>query len=443
MPGTASSGQVDPLAGEIHAGTSPQRIQLMEETRRRSKAIWIASIVFAAVLLAAAAGDRWILKGLEREQPEASLTFTAPQAVPSGLKITLSLSPDYLPAATTETRKSATPVGRPLHQATVSLPIRRSSPVIGGADKVAFFNEGEIWVVNLDGGELEQLTRDGVPKTNLQWSRDGNSVYFLTGNCIQSASLGSGEIQPVLCMGDSGKLSAFQFSPDEGDLAIIFERALYVISFNLDHLLPEKAASDLLTYAKCPSLAPLTQNGRVVTVNSALWSQDRARLAILRPALDDGKLVDMVHLLEISDCGISVHKLDEFPSKRFTMSGYDTRPVLQNIAWDGWHLFALTSYRRNEGFGDLWVYNEKLYRADLINPVEGACCYRDPYFSPDGSYLLFAFQDKRLAPASKIRLYYVPLATIGTGLAYAPIPLPDGFFRDPHSQPQPVLRTAR
>ena len=298
-------------------------------------------------------------------------------------------------------------------------------------------------MVNLDGSDLQQLTQDGLSKSKLQWALSGNSVYFLSGNCIRSAHLGSLETNPVLCLEVPALLEAFQFSPDEQSLALVVHRDLYVISSDKERLNQIKTVSDLRTNAACPGLAPYVQAGRRVTVKSARWSQDSEQLAIVRPGLDDGKLVDLVHLLDITHCDQSIRRLDEFPAKRFTMSGYDATPVLQNIAWDGWKLFALISYRRNEGFGDLWVYNEDLYRADLINPIEGACCYRDPTFSPDGSYLLFAFQDKRLAPGSKIQLYYVPLATVGTGLAYAPIPLPDGFFPGPHSQPQPVLRTAR
>jgi hypothetical protein len=422
------------------------RIQVMKETRRRSKAIWITSIAFAAVILVATAGERWILGGLEQARSKVSPTSTAPTTVFSSPTLIPSPSPEYYPTVqmATETQILAPQFEEPaLHPTTGNFPPRRTAPVVGGADKVAFFNEGEIWVVNLDGGELEQLTRDGIPKSNLQWSRDGNSVYFLSNNCIQAATLGSLGTHPVLCMEGAGQLSTFQFSQGEGRLALVFDRALYILDNDQNQILSVKTLSDLWASAACPSLAPYVQNGRVVTVNSARWSQDSGQLAIVRPGLDDGKLVDMVHILDITGCESSIRRLDEFPAKRFTMSGYDTRPVLQNVAWDGWKLFALISYRRNEGFGDLWVYNEELYTADLINPVEGACCYRDPFFSPDGNYLLFAFQDKRLAPASEIRLYYVPLATVGTGLAYAPIPLPAGFFPDPHSQPQPVLRTAR
>jgi Tol biopolymer transport system component len=76
----------------------------------------------------------------------------------------------------------------------------------------------------------------------------------------------------------------------------------------------------------------------------------------------------------------------------------------------------------------------------LVNPIDKACCYRDPQFSPDGTYLLFAFQDIRDADKGITRLYYVPYGTIDTGARYEPLPLPE--FSDKKAQPQAVLRKA-
>ena len=77
-----------------------------------------------------------------------------------------------------------------------------------------------------------------------------------------------------------------------------------------------------------------------------------------------------------------------------------------------------------------------------INPINGHCCYRDPEFSPDGSYLVFAFQDMSLGFQGVIELYYIPYGTICTGLTYTPIPLPAGLFTNQRESPQPVLRPA-
>ena len=56
--------------------------------------------------------------------------------------------------------------------------------------------------------------------------------------------------------------------------------------------------------------------------------------------------------------------------------------------------------RRNSGWGELHIYNWETHKPTLtVNPIEKRCCYRDARWSPDGSYLLFAFQDEGLADA--------------------------------------------
>jgi hypothetical protein len=408
--------------------------------------VWIASIAFAAVVVVATVSGRWTYWWGDRDIPPQELP---PTPLPGIFTVQAATSTPFSkeiaqPVSLTKTPDDSSQVGRitPILPATL-LPAPRTAPVIGGADKVAFFNDGEIWVVNLDGSDLVQLTRDGEKKSHLQWRLDGNAVYYLSGECIQSVELGSPAVQTTLCLAERHVLGAFQFAPDEKRLAVVVDQGLYLIEVPSPPLHLIMTENDLKAAAPCPAIAPYQQAGRKVAVKSARWSQDGDRLAIIRPGVDDGKLVDLVHLLDISQCETSVRRLDEFPGKRFNMAGYDLTPVLQNIAWDGDQLFALVSYRRNEGFGDLWIYNTGLHRSDLINPVDTVCCYRDPVFSPDGRYLLFAFQDKGLAPGGKILLYHVPLATIGTGLDYPAIPLPDAFFPDLHAQPEPALRTAR
>jgi len=82
------------------------------------------------------------------------------------------------------------------------------------------------------------------------------------------------------------------------------------------------------------------------------------------------------------------------------------------------------------------TYREKLY----VNPIDGVCCYRDVEWSPDGSYLLFAFQNYLQGSSSTTQLYYIPYGSIGTGATYEPLPLP--IITDPREKPQPVLRPA-
>jgi hypothetical protein len=110
--------------------------------------------------------------------------------------------------------------------------------------------------------------------------------------------------------------------------------------------------------------------------------------------------------------------------------------------WDGLSLFAFNTSKRNNGWGELYIYNWDSHKPTWLHPVEGKCCYRDARWSPDGTYLFFAFQDEGLAAASKTFLYYVPYGEIGTGASITPIPLPEGFFKNLKEAPQPALRPA-
>jgi hypothetical protein len=162
----------------------------------------------------------------------------------------------------------------------------------------------------------------------------------------------------------------------------------------------------------------------------------------LREAFEAGKKVEVVHVLDISRCTAPLQRLDEFPATRFEMENYSRNPIIQNFAWDGGDLFALTDFRRNDGFGDLWIYNTYLHRGFKANPIAGKCCYRDPVFSPDGKYLAFAFQDASLTPDGSAVLYQIPYAVVDSSLVLPPLSLPEEFFTEPRSKPQPVLRSA-
>jgi hypothetical protein len=48
-----------------------------------------------------------------------------------------------------------------------------------------------------------------------------------------------------------------------------------------------------------------------------------------------------------------------------------------------------------------------------------------------------------LGPEAKTALYYVPVGELGTGAKFVPIPLPEGFFKDPKEGSQAALRPAQ
>jgi len=183
------------------------------------------------------------------------------------------------------------------------------------------------------------------------------------------------------------------------------------------------------------------QSNTAVPVKFVRWANDGQNIVLLKLANDAGRLVDLIQLFEIQSCAYDLIRTDEIPAARFTLDNYDKTPYIQNFGFDGENLISLVSYVRNDGFGNMYIYNANLHKADQkINPVNDSCCYRDVQFSPDGRYLIFIHQPYEAGAQSQ--LYYIPYATIGTGTLYDPIVLPEYFFEDSRSKPQPALRPA-
>jgi hypothetical protein len=200
--------------------------------------------------------------------------------------------------------------------------------------------------------------------------------------------------------------------------------------------------SDLLALDFC--IQPEGRTRSALIVREALWSADDKLVAWLFKGVDAGNSSvqsDQVSILDITTCTpASIDQLDNFPALRFPVEGYQNR-LMPDLDWDGHDLFVFNTDRRNSGWGELYVYDWALQRAYHINPIEGACCYRDARWSPDGLYLLFAFQDIRLGSEAPNLLYYVPYGEIGTGTSFTHLPL-DDFFNDPREAPQPALHPA-
>ena len=87
-------------------------------------------------------------------------------------------------------------------------------------------------------------------------------------------------------------------------------------------------------------------------------------------------------------------------------------------------------------------YNSFTHKGEVLAPFEGNCCYRDATFSPDGTYVIFAFQDIRLAN-NPISLYYVPIDALTTGGTLTPLKLPENFFNKRDDAPMPAFRPAQ
>jgi dipeptidyl aminopeptidase/acylaminoacyl peptidase len=312
--------------------------------------------------------------------------------------------------------------------------------ILGGADKIAFVDDDEIWVMNIDGSNLQQLTTDGAQKTRLHWLPDGSAITYISGKCAWELDYQTGRQDFLACFESARYLDEFIVSNDGSRVAISVNLELFVVPFDRERLIDARSRSDLIAMGDCEILNPLrTNTGASVAVTQVHWSEDDTKLAIKVLAPQSGIQVDLIRYTDVSSCQYT-NKLDEFPASRFHIDGYDKTPYIQNFGFDGEFLFAMNSYTRNDGYGYLYIYNTDLHRADSkITPV-GNCCYRDPQFSPDGRYFIFAYQP--FVAGAATQLYYVPYAQLTTGANFEPIPLPESFFTDPKVKPIPVLRPA-
>jgi hypothetical protein len=305
-------------------------------------------------------------------------------------------------------------------------------------------NANDIWIMNVDGSELTRLTTDGAEKHNMDFLPGGEAISYIAGKCVKSIEIETGKIDNIACFLNASTLDEFQVSPDGQEVALVVNHALYLVPLDFEALAKAKSGSDLAKMGECGAFAPVLD----AMVKTVQWSADQQSIGLLFVGVSDtGQRVDMFRIADISQCS-GPWRIDEFPASRFEMGGYLQRPTFEDFSWDTHSLFAFNSFYRNDGYGYLYVYNSDLHRLQTVpngytylDPV-GACCYRDAVWSPDGSYLAFAFQDLLLGENSFIQLYYVPFGSIGTGEKFTPIPLPEGFFKYANEKPQIALRPA-
>ncbi|MEW6717206.1 MAG: protein kinase [Chloroflexota bacterium] len=315
--------------------------------------------------------------------------------------------------------------------------------ILGGADMIAFIQEDNIWAINVDGQGLKQLTTDGNQgKANLQWTPGGQSVMYIEGLCIRTVSL-EGETNFITCFDDAQEFDAFAISPDGKSIALSVDRLLYILPFDLTRLTSVKN-HDQLTAMSTTGSKCLSVRENVFGVD---WSVDSQLLQLKITVPEGGRNVEVIRLMRVSSCNqTQTDRLNEIPAAQFTTSNYKDSPTIPSFDWDGQARLVFNDFYRNNGFGDLFIYDtEKRQLLSLnpqignkINPINLSCCYRDARWSPDGTYLLFVFQDIN---TNKTYLYYLRYGLLGSQSAFQPLPL-EGMFADPRNQPQPALRPA-
>lgn len=391
-----------------------------------------ATLVDRPGILAASRGrwSGWLFAGVVTLLAVAGLfafngniPFLAPASNP-----TPSLNPASPTVQPTET--SIPPTGTPVPIVTPITPTL--VPMPGNADQIAILSGNQIYLMNLDGSNLIRVRTDNSPKSSLQWI-PGNQLVYITRNCAYVLDAGTNQTQQLTCFNLNETLEGFRVSPDGSLVAISIQKTLNIVPFDTAALREVTSRFSLLTMK---SSCFFNQ----YSFREVLWSKDGTQLAA---RVVDTELInsDQIFLLnvDVEHCAnVGPVRVDKFPGLHFGFSKESTKKIT-NYAWDGDHQFLLNDSIRNDGFGDLYLYDSKTQQDTLINPIEGVCCYRDATWSPDGKYILFVFQR---FDSSDVGLYYVAVSDLQSGKPFTPIVLPDQFISQ-REKPQPVLRPAR
>jgi serine/threonine protein kinase len=319
-------------------------------------------------------------------------------------------------------------------------PTPEPEPVVpaipGGADWAAFVTANDIWALDLLNNTAPvQLTTNRREKLLLQWLPNGEEILYREAGCLYTVGLDDKTQQQIICVRGS-EIEGASVSPDGSQFAITLDRVLFILPFEREILV------DLQDRAAVSRAATCSYNQ--VAARAVQWSADGQGMAISYVSLTGGGRKDVVRVLNISNCQTSSPvAMQDFPADIFTPDGYDTNPAITTFHWDGNALFLLNTFVRNDGYGQLYFYDMSSQQARKLNPIDGVCCYRDARFSPDGTHIIFSFQDERDGLEARTKLFYIALEdALQGGENFMPLNLPVDLLRIAREKPMLVLRPA-
>jgi len=323
-------------------------------------------------------------------------------------------------------------------------------PDIGGADKIAFVANNEIWLMNVDGSDLEQLTTDFATKNDLQWLSDGETILFLSGKDVKYYNISTDTVDTLTSFPAAVSLDSFQVSHDGSQVMIAMSNEIFVVPFDFERMKNIRSRRDLMEMEDAcilPTGKELDPRGYSrLKVKETRWSADDQLVAWLFQGVAAGNAslqAEQVSVFDITACDESrIDQIDNFPGTRFNPVGYQTR-LMPDFDWDGASQFSFNTDRRNNGWGEFYIYNYINHKPTLAYPINDVCCYRDLRWSPDRTHIFFSFQDLSLGADAPTVLYFVSTGQLETGANFPPIPLPDGFFKNPKEGTQAALRPVK
>jgi serine/threonine protein kinase len=376
-------------------------------------------IVAGLILLIVIVGGAYGFRG--------QLPFLFPRA-PTSTAVATSVPPTGTPTPS----QTFTPEPTLTHTITptAGTVIPEAPSIPGGADKIAFVAGNQLYLMDVDGNNLIQVRTDNSAKSHLHWIPDGRLTY-VSRNCVYLLDVDTRQPQKILCFVSSEELEDFQVSPDGKLVAISVQRTLNILPFDLEVLREVDTRFSLLA---------LKENCfyNQYAFREVLWAKNGTQIAA---HVVDTELVssDQIFLLnvDIPNCDtVGPVRVAKIPGTRIDFSSDSTKRIT-SYDWDGDHLFLLNDNIRNDGFGDLYLYDSKNRMGQKINPMNGLCCYRDARWSPDKSYIFFVFQH---FGTTELQFYYVPYADLGKSDSLVPLESIDTLFSTPREKPQPALR---
>ena len=383
-----------------------------------NQAGWIA---VGLILLLVLAGGAYALRG--------QLPFLS-QPMPTAIAFATPVLPSVIAAPSQTSTPQVTPTVAVT--ATAGTPVPEVPAFPGGTDKIAFLAGNQLYIMDADGENLIQVRTDNSAKSQLQWLPDGRLAY-VSRNCIYLMDVETRQPQELMCFVSNELLEDFEVSPDGKRVAISVQRTLNILPFDPEALRDIDSRFSLLA---------LRENCfyNQYAFREVLWSKSGTQIAA---HVVDTELVssDQIFLLNVNipNCDtVGPVRVAKIPGTRIEFDSESTKRIT-SYDWDGDHLFLLNDSIRNDGFGNLYLYDSQNRQGVRINPINGECCYRDARWSPDKSYLFFVFQR---VGTTEIEFYYIPYAELGNGGTWTPIPYLDTLFSTAREKPQPALRPA-
>jgi serine/threonine-protein kinase len=407
---------------------------------RRKTGLWIGLGGVLLLICLAAVG---VVIILGRKKPaQTSLTQTVPvvQVTETMQLLPAAGTPSFMASSTAGGSSSGTAAPSPSSTLSPAVPGPSS---IGGADRIAFLNNNDIWVMGVDGSNLNQVTKDGADKSDLQWSPDGQSLVYISGKCIDTVSIPGGVTNQITCFTAAEYLEAFEISPDGSQVAISLNRVVYIVPFDLNAIGKARTWLELRDMKGCFTYGTSVGVSNEAPVKAVQWSNDGKKITMNTMSLESGHYVDILRTFDISRCdSVNPVLVDYIPSSRNVIPSYFSHPSISSFDWDGDTLFVLNNKFRYD-FGYLFGYNSETKHGETLDPMGTSCCYMESRFSPDGSYLLFIYQDINSASSTQPQLYYIPYGSLGTGASYTPFNLPQGFFNNMSDHLDAALRPVK